>query len=224
MTGLQLSGNKVRKLEFLLSEAIELGHDSIITIGGIQSNHARATAVAARLLGLECHLILRNSRVLAESDPGLRGNIMVDRLSGATIHQARTLLGGQALQILLRSSRFRSCHYHAAKSRQTTNSSKWLRSRTLWQCLSVAQVIKEEYQKVGSKALVDQMATQLQETGLNPYCIGVGGSTPLGVACCFCHTNSNASYMASHNLCIRNIGLIRRHIPCATMLYNLFLP
>lgn len=128
LTGLQLSGNKVRKLEFLMSEAIDRGHDSIITIGGVQSNHARATAVAARLLGLECHLILRNGRMLAESDPGLVGNIMVDRLAGATIHQ----------------------------------------------------VTKEEYQKVGSKALVEQLAKQLQGTELNPYCIAVGGSTPLG--------------------------------------------
>ena len=58
---------QVRKLEFLLAEAKEKGHDCIITIGGIQSNHARATAVAARYLGLDCHLILRNSRQLADS-------------------------------------------------------------------------------------------------------------------------------------------------------------
>jgi 1-aminocyclopropane-1-carboxylate deaminase/D-cysteine desulfhydrase-like pyridoxal-dependent ACC family enzyme len=67
LTGMQLSGNKVRKLEFILAEAKEKGHDCVITIGGIQSNHARATAVAARYLGLECHLILRNSRHLADS-------------------------------------------------------------------------------------------------------------------------------------------------------------
>ena len=58
---------QVRKLEFLLAEAKEKGHDCIVTIGGIQSNHARATAVAARYLGLDCHLILRNSRQLADS-------------------------------------------------------------------------------------------------------------------------------------------------------------
>ena len=67
LTGMELSGNKVRKLEFLLAEAMQRGHDSVITIGGIQSNHARATAVAARYLGLPCHLILRNSRHLADS-------------------------------------------------------------------------------------------------------------------------------------------------------------
>lgn len=42
------SGNKVRKLEFLVAEAVRLGHDCIVTIGGIQSNHCRATAVAAK--------------------------------------------------------------------------------------------------------------------------------------------------------------------------------
>ncbi|KAI7843891.1 hypothetical protein COHA_002435 [Chlorella ohadii] len=87
LTGMQLSGNKVRKLEFIMAEAKEKGHDCVITIGGIQSNHARATAVAARYLGLECHLILRNSRHLADSDPGLVGNLMVERLIGAHIWQ-----------------------------------------------------------------------------------------------------------------------------------------
>jgi hypothetical protein len=50
-----------------MAEAKEKGHDSIITIGGIQSNHARATAVASRYLGLPCHLVLRNSKALADS-------------------------------------------------------------------------------------------------------------------------------------------------------------
>ncbi|KAI3436499.1 hypothetical protein D9Q98_005916 [Chlorella vulgaris] len=87
LTGMQLSGNKVRKLEFLLAEAVERGHDCIITIGGIQSNHARATAVAARYLGLPCHLILRNSKKLADSDPGMVGNLLVERLMGAHVYQ-----------------------------------------------------------------------------------------------------------------------------------------
>ncbi|KAL9257958.1 D-cysteine desulfhydrase 1, mitochondrial-like protein [Drosera capensis] len=61
--GMQLNGNKVRKLEFLLADAVAQGADSIITIGGIQSNHCRATAVAAKYLGLDCCLILRTSKV-----------------------------------------------------------------------------------------------------------------------------------------------------------------
>jgi D-cysteine desulfhydrase len=86
LTGLQLSGNKIRKLEFILAEAKAKGHDSIITLGGLQSNHARATAVAAKYVGLEAHLILRTSRALVDADPGLAGNLLVERLIGAKLH------------------------------------------------------------------------------------------------------------------------------------------
>ncbi|CAK8697821.1 unnamed protein product [Clavelina lepadiformis] len=58
MTGSTLS-NKVRKLEFLLADAVTQGCGSVITCGGLQSNHCRATAVAARELELDCHLFLR---------------------------------------------------------------------------------------------------------------------------------------------------------------------
>lgn len=60
---MQLSGNKVRKLEFLIADAKAQGADCVITIGGIQSNHCRATAVAAKYFNLDCYLILRTSRV-----------------------------------------------------------------------------------------------------------------------------------------------------------------
>ena len=83
-TGCELSGNKVRKLEFLLAEALANGHDSVITVGGIQSNHCRATAAAARRLGLEPHIILHCDSPAA--DPGLAGNLMIDRMVGAKIH------------------------------------------------------------------------------------------------------------------------------------------
>lgn len=83
-TGCELSGNKVRKLEFLLAEALEQGCDSVITVGGIQSNHCRATAAAARRVGLEPHIILR-APAEEQADP-LVGNLMIDRLVGAKIH------------------------------------------------------------------------------------------------------------------------------------------
>ncbi|KAK4781975.1 hypothetical protein SAY86_016077 [Trapa natans] len=85
LTGMQLSGNKVRKLEFLLADAVTEGADCIITIGGIQSNHCRATAVAAKYLNLDCYLILRTSKVLVDKDPGLTGNLLVERLVGAHV-------------------------------------------------------------------------------------------------------------------------------------------
>ena len=83
-TGCELSGNKIRKLEFLLAEAVEGGFDCVITVGGIQSNHCRATAAAARRVGLEPHIVLRTDK--PDADPGLVGNLMIDRMVGAEIH------------------------------------------------------------------------------------------------------------------------------------------
>ncbi|XP_050257653.1 bifunctional D-cysteine desulfhydrase/1-aminocyclopropane-1-carboxylate deaminase, mitochondrial [Quercus robur] len=85
LSGMQLSGNKVRKLEFLMAEAVAQGADCVITIGGIQSNHCRATAVAAKYLHLDCFIILRTSKVLVDKDPGLTGNLLVERLVGAHV-------------------------------------------------------------------------------------------------------------------------------------------
>nr|XP_051192581.1 putative D-cysteine desulfhydrase 1, mitochondrial isoform X2 [Lolium perenne] len=85
LSGMQLSGNKVRKLEFLLSEAVAQGADCVITVGGIQSSHCRATAVAAKYLNLDCYLILSTSKHLVDKDPGLDGNLLVARVLGAHI-------------------------------------------------------------------------------------------------------------------------------------------
>ncbi len=83
LTGAALSGNKVRKLEFLLADALDQGATGVITCGGLQSNHARATALAAARLGLRCHLLLRSNDT--EAEPPLEGNVLLDRLAGATI-------------------------------------------------------------------------------------------------------------------------------------------
>lgn len=83
LTGAELSGNKVRKLEFLLAEAQDRGADTVITCGGEQSNHARATALAAARVGLRCHLVLRTDDPAAP--PAATGNILLDRLAGAAI-------------------------------------------------------------------------------------------------------------------------------------------
>ena len=85
-SSLELSGNKVRKLEFLMAEALAGGHDCVVTIGGIQSNHCRATAAAAALLGVDAHLILRCPAKDVDGDLGLCGNLLLDRLLGATRH------------------------------------------------------------------------------------------------------------------------------------------
>lgn len=88
LSGFDLGGNKVRKLEFLLAQAKAAGHDCVITIGGVQSNHCRATAVAARLLGLDSYLILRTANT--DEDPGMVGNLLFDRLVGAQLRTVST--------------------------------------------------------------------------------------------------------------------------------------
>lgn len=84
-TGLSTGGNKTRKLEFLMAEAIDQGADTIVTQGATQSNHARQTAAAAARLGLECHLLLEDRT--GSDDPAytLNGNVLLDRLHGATV-------------------------------------------------------------------------------------------------------------------------------------------
>lgn len=82
-TGLEVSGNKVRKLEFLLAEALNGGYDSVATLGALQSNHCRATAAAARQVGLEPFLILKCQD--PEDGIGIDGNVFFDRAMGAQI-------------------------------------------------------------------------------------------------------------------------------------------
>ncbi|KAL4151735.1 hypothetical protein PRNP1_008675 [Phytophthora ramorum] len=84
-SGMETSGNKIRKLEFLLAEALEQQADCIVTCGGIQSNHCRATAAVARMLGLESYLLLRTNK--PEEDPGLVGNVLFDRMLDANLIQ-----------------------------------------------------------------------------------------------------------------------------------------
>jgi L-cysteate sulfo-lyase len=85
-TGLASGGNKTRKLEFLMADAREQQADTIITQGAVQSNHARQTAAAAALLGMQCELLFEN-RI---ADPGEEylnsGNVLLDRLFDANTH------------------------------------------------------------------------------------------------------------------------------------------
>lgn len=82
LTALGLGGNKARKLEFLIGDALATGATSIITTGAVQSNHARMTAAAGVRSGLEVDLVL----TATETPPALDGNLLLDRLFGARIH------------------------------------------------------------------------------------------------------------------------------------------
>ncbi len=83
LTGLELSGNKARKLELLAADAIAQGADVLVTCGGVGSNHCRATAFTAARLGLACTVLLRVPD--PASPPALEGNALLDALAGATI-------------------------------------------------------------------------------------------------------------------------------------------
>jgi L-cysteate sulfo-lyase len=86
-TGLATGGNKTRKLEFSMGEALELGADTVITVGAVQSNHVRQTAAAAARLGMRCEVLLEH-RVAKPSDLYLNsGNVLLDRIFGANLRE-----------------------------------------------------------------------------------------------------------------------------------------
>lgn len=82
-TGLATGGNKTRKLEFLVADALAQGCDHLITTGAPQSNHCRQTAAAAAHFGLGCSLVLRG-----EEPEQVTGNLLLDQLLGAHIYWA----------------------------------------------------------------------------------------------------------------------------------------
>jgi L-cysteate sulfo-lyase len=85
-TGLAMGGNKVRKLEYLLGQARAQGCDTLVTVGGVQSNHARQTAAAAARLGMACELVLPRIVPRSSEEYEQSGNVLLDRLLGARLH------------------------------------------------------------------------------------------------------------------------------------------
>ncbi|MFC0634828.1 D-cysteine desulfhydrase [Brevundimonas balnearis] len=90
-TGLAGGGNKTRKLEFLLGAALQAEADTLVTQGATQSNHVRQTAAAAAAHGLDCQIILEDRTGFTSDDYRENGNVLLDRLFGASI---RTVPGG----------------------------------------------------------------------------------------------------------------------------------
>ena len=80
LCGVALGGSKVRKLEFVLAEALDQGCDTVFTTGGAQSNHAAPTAACAARLGMKCILLLKRRGVTEH-----RGNLVLDELFGAEV-------------------------------------------------------------------------------------------------------------------------------------------
>jgi D-cysteine desulfhydrase len=129
LTGFIDSGNKLRKLEFLVADALAKGCDHLITCGGPQSNHARATAAVARSLGLGVSLLLL-PRAGFNKDAAASGNLLLDQIFDARI--------------------------------------TWM--------------TQEAFQAAGStyEPFLEREMENLKSEGKKPYCIPLGGSSPLG--------------------------------------------
>nr|WP_317199930.1 D-cysteine desulfhydrase family protein [uncultured Psychrobacter sp.] len=95
-TGLALGGNKTRKLEYIMGDALKQGADTVITAGAAQSNHCRQTAGAAASLGLECHLVLGG-----EEPEQAGGNLLLDKIFGCHIHWAGANRKGEDIPALV---------------------------------------------------------------------------------------------------------------------------
>ncbi len=97
-TGLAFGGNKTRKLEFLVGDALKTGADTLLTHGAVQSNHVRQTAAAAAHAGLRCEAILEERLEGAPPAYHHSGNVFLDGLFGCTLHRAP---GGTAMDAAL---------------------------------------------------------------------------------------------------------------------------
>lgn len=107
-TGLATGGNKARKLEYLVGDALARGADTLITAGAAQSNHCRQTAAAAAAAGLHCHL------VLGGSPPDVpAGNLLLDELLGARIHWAGSRRKGEDIPRIVAELRETGLHPYA---------------------------------------------------------------------------------------------------------------
>jgi L-cysteate sulfo-lyase len=87
LMGIGGGGNKLRKLEFLLGEALAQGCDTFITTGARQSNHARLIAAAAARAGLACELVLTDTVPRKDDAYRSNGNVLLDDIFGATVHR-----------------------------------------------------------------------------------------------------------------------------------------
>lgn len=85
-TGLALGGNKARQLEFYVGAAVAEGADAVLITGAIQSNFVRTTAAASAKLGMACHIQLEERVPIDTADYRDNGNVLLDRLLGATLH------------------------------------------------------------------------------------------------------------------------------------------
>ena len=83
--GLAFGGNKIRKLEYIVPDALASGADTLVTIGGIQSNHTRQVAAVAAKLGMKCRLVQESWVPVQDAVYDRVGNILMSRVMGAEV-------------------------------------------------------------------------------------------------------------------------------------------
>lgn len=141
LSGCALSGNKIRKLEYSLAQALEEGCDTVITCGGLQSNHCRATALLCAQLGLSCHLVLRG-----EMPECGDGNLLLDQLAGAKISAYPAGQYQRELPALLEKWRQ---HYAAARRRAFIIPTGASDAIGVWGYFSACAELADDCQKAG---------------------------------------------------------------------------
>lgn len=141
LTGSLCTGNKVRKLEFIFAHALAEAYDSVISCGGLQSNHCRATAVLAAQLGLRCVLVLRGEQP-AEAD----GNLLLARLAGADIRYIPVQDYQQQLPALLEHERKRLAKAGSKALVIPTGGSDGL---GVWGYIAAAGELQQDFRRLG---------------------------------------------------------------------------
>src|SRR6201995_4263778 len=92
-SGIAYGGNKTRKLEYLVADALAKGCDTLVSIGGVQSNHTRQVAAVAARAGLGCVLVQESWVDWPDSVYDKVGNILISRLAGADVRLVRADFG-----------------------------------------------------------------------------------------------------------------------------------
>jgi 1-aminocyclopropane-1-carboxylate deaminase/D-cysteine desulfhydrase-like pyridoxal-dependent ACC family enzyme len=195
-------GNKLRKLEFVLAEALEAKADVVVTVGAVQSNHARITAMAGAMCGFEVHL------VLGGTVPGsLEGNLVLDALAGARLHVVDSEDWAE-----LDTALDRVCADLRAQGRRPFRIP--LGASTPVGALGYVRAYGEMVQQFGAEGIRPDWIVHASSSGgthaglLAGRAIQGGGPTPFGVDVARVYGTTDALKDAVHALAIDTLALI----------------
>jgi D-cysteine desulfhydrase len=204
------SGNKIRKLEFTLAQALAEGADTVITCGGVQSNHCRATAVLGARLGLNVHLILRGDKP-AVAD----GNLFLDQLCGASVSFHPAPLYQQGLGDLFAQW---SAHYQAQGRRVFIIPTGASDGIGVWGYIACAGELRDDFAQHGiaPKYIVHATGSGGTQAGLSAGVVlhGIDASV-IGMAVC----DNEAYFLAKVRADLEDwkqrygVGLDPAHVP-----------